>query len=390
MKYTLIPSRGLLHTRAYFSSPDPAAPRNLTNEMLQTISGYEQTAPRQLALNQQYQPQYSALNLDTSRQNLYGYDDASGAHHPGTLEMGAASNTFSRGSDIADVGNLGPAAWAAFMGSNPLLARSLMNLSGRTADSSILSTLNRQAQSGLDAGGALSPQELRAVDQGSRAGFADRGNLMGNQSLGTELLNRDAAVRQRQQQAQQFATGVQGLNMNQADLVGRASQIFGSQFDPFLSVLSRPSNAAASSSGGPASMVGTGGQMFNPTNPYANDVFTQNFNAQQANNAASANASNANTSAYISLASMLLSDKRLKTDVKKTGRKTREGIPIKRFSYRTDKAKRTFEGVMAQDVEKVRPDAVIEDPFSRIKAVDYAQLDDAPFFEIREMLKDAA
>src|SRR4051812_17441078 len=107
MKDTILRSKSLAHTRAYFTSPDQAAPRNLTTEMLQTISGFEQTAPRQLALNRTYGPQYGALNLDLNSQSLYGYDDAEGVHHPGTLEQGRAGATYQRTGDIADVASLG-------------------------------------------------------------------------------------------------------------------------------------------------------------------------------------------------------------------------------------------------------------------------------------------
>jgi hypothetical protein len=375
----------LLHTRAYFDTPDPAAPRNLTNEMLQTLAGQQQTAAPHFALEQQYQPRYAGLGLDVQRQNLYGFDDASG-HHPGTLELGRASTQYQRAGDIADIASMGPAAQAAFLAANPGLARSLTNLEGRMTDSPILQTLNQQAMTGLQNGGQLSPQEIRALEQQSRAGFADRGNLMGNQSLGAELLSRDAAVRARQQQAQQFATGVQGLNQNQNDFVGRGAQIFGSALsDPFMAVLGRSSGAGG---GGPAQQIGTGAQLFDPNNPYAADIYRSNFNAETANNTAQANANNATTSAIISGITALLSDKRLKKDVKSTGAKTRDGIPIKTWRYKTDPKKRKFVGVVAQDVARVRPDAVIEDPFSKIKAVDYSRID-APFAEVRKILKAA-
>lgn len=377
--------RLLKHTRAYFSSPDPATPRNLTSEMLQTLAGFQQTAGPQLALNQQYQPLYGQLGLDQQRQSLYGFDDAQG-HHPGTLELGRTSTEFQRAGDISDVAKYGPASTQAFLAANPYLASSLNNILGRTQNTDILNTLNSQANAGLAANGQLSPQDERAVLQGTRRGFSDRGTVMGNQALGAELLNRDAAVRARQQQAQQFATGVQGLNQGQNDFVGRAAQIFGTTLsDPFTAILGRSSGAGGNSGNYPQ-MIGTGATLFNPDNPYAQDLYNSNFNAQNANNINQANASNAATSAYISAAGSLLggllSDKRLKKNVKKTGGMTEDGVPIVEGEYKTDDNNRRFRFVLAQDVEKVRPDAVVTDKLSGVKSVRYDLLD-APFQEIK-------
>lgn len=376
--------RLLKHTRAYFSSPDPATPRNLTQEMLQTLAGFQQTAGPQLALNQQYQPLYGQLGLDQQRQSLYGFDDAQG-HHPGTLELGRTSTEFQRAGDIADVAKYGPASTQAFLAANPYLASSLNSILGRAQNTDILNTLNSQANAGLASNGQLSAQDERAVLQGTRRGFSDRGTVMGNQALGAELLNRDAAVRARQQQAQQFATGVQGLNQGQNDFVGRAAQIFGTTLsDPFTAILGRSSGAGGNSGSYPQ-MIGTGAKLFDPLNPYAQDLYNSNFNAQNANNINQANASNAQTSAYISAAGSLLggllSDERLKKNVKKTGEKTKSGVDVVEYEYETDPKKRRYRGVMAQAMAKVNPAAVFEDPISGLKLLKYEDTD-APFGEI--------
>ena len=64
------------------------------------------------------------------------------------------------------------------------------------------------------------------------------------------------------------------------------------------------------------------------------------------------------------------SDVRLKTDISEVGT-TVHGLPLYQFRYLDGTG--PFEGVMAQDVLKVRPDAVLtgEDGFYR---VDYARL----------------
>ena len=64
------------------------------------------------------------------------------------------------------------------------------------------------------------------------------------------------------------------------------------------------------------------------------------------------------------------SDVRLKTDIEKVG-KTVLDLPLYRFRYRSGEER--YEGVMAQDVLEVAPDAVItgEDGYYR---VDYRKL----------------
>lgn len=60
-----------------------------------------------------------------------------------------------------------------------------------------------------------------------------------------------------------------------------------------------------------------------------------------------------------------LSDKKLKENIEYTGEKTKEGIPIAEYNYKGGPQR--FRGVIAQDVEKIKPSAVV-------KAVDYSKL----------------
>jgi hypothetical protein len=350
--------------------------------MQQTLRGQQDVAPGYFALEQQYQPLYTGLQLDNAGLSQQGYNDESGAHHPGTLELGRTATEFNRAGDIQDVANYGPLATAAYLQSNPWLGQGLANLSGRMSDSPILQTLNSQANDALAQGGELSPEQLRSVNQATRSLFAQSGMAHGNQALGAELLNRDAAQQARLGAARSFATQVQGLNQQQNDFVGRGTQIAGTVLaDPFQAILGRTSGAGGGGQGGYPQTVGTGSQLFNPNNPYANDVFNSNFNAQAANNIQQANAQNANTSAWLTLAGAALSDERIKTDIKRTGETTRDGIPIVTGRYRHDPKKRRFKMVLAKDVEKKRPDAVITDPVSGLRAVKYGMIA-APFQEL--------
>jgi len=63
----------------------------------------------------------------------------------------------------------------------------------------------------LQSQGALTSEQDRDVTQATRAGFAARGNVVGNQALGSELLNRDQYRQQRFTQALGQAGMLQGL-----------------------------------------------------------------------------------------------------------------------------------------------------------------------------------
>lgn len=65
------------------------------------------------------------------------------------------------------------------------------------------------------------------------------------------------------------------------------------------------------------------------------------------------------------------SDERLKEDIHDTGMKTKDGIPLKTFAYKGSPMLNM--GVMAQDAQKKRPDAVRTMP-SGYKGVDYGKI----------------
>jgi len=68
------------------------------------------------------------------------------------------------------------------------------------------------------------------------------------------------------------------------------------------------------------------------------------------------------------LGGLFSSDRRLKTDIEEIG-ETTSGFPLYLFRYKNESPLARHLGVMAQDVEKVRPEAVIETPLG--KMVDY-------------------
>lgn len=115
-------------------------------------------------------------------------------------------------------------------------------------------------------------------------------------------------------------------------------------------------------------MANTQGQ-----NAYNQQKYAAQYGNYNAKNAAAGQKSSAAISTIASLAAaalMAFSDKRVKKEIKDTGAKTKEGIPIKTFKYKGGKKKHV--GVIAQDAQKKRPDVVHN--IGGVKAVDYAHL----------------
>lgn len=67
------------------------------------------------------------------------------------------------------------------------------------------------------------------------------------------------------------------------------------------------------------------------------------------------------------------SDRRLKTDIAKVGRDARSGLNLYEFAYINDTSGRRYRGVMADEVERFDPEAVVYDDMG-FAAVNYARL----------------
>lgn len=152
----------------------------------------------------------------------------------------------------------------------------------------------------LQRGGQLSADEQRAAINASRNAFAARGMAMSNPSAVAEVLSRDAAVRQRLNEARQYAGAVDTMGLQQRQTntanLGRTAQIeAGLSIDPFMSILGRPSTAVGAAQGataGAGAFNNAGPQLFDPFNAYAAQLNADNYG--QANQNARANASMTN------------------------------------------------------------------------------------------------
>lgn len=158
------------------------------------------------------------------------------------------------------------------------------------AGSPLLKELNAQALSQLQAGGKLTPEQERDVAQATRATFAARGNVIGNQAIGAELLNRDVFSRQRLQEAQQLAAGVQNLDLT--SLAGLGGQVQQPNLPAYAGAPNFAAMAAPGAGFGPlAAGVGAVSGVTQPLMAFGQNVFDANQSAAAAQSTAAANKS---------------------------------------------------------------------------------------------------
>lgn len=210
----------------------------------------------------------------------------------------------------------------------------------------VLNRLYGDAMEGLEAGASLTPRETRDVTQSAREGMAARGRVGDNLGIFSEAMARHGMGDQRQRERQQFAANVAGLD---------------------ASLTPDPTGFIAGRSG--TLMPG----FFNQ----AGQAHAQQFSADAQAAAQQAQHRAGLTGAVIggglgAAGMYMLSDMRLKTDMKPTGRK-RSGIPEYEYRYSWDPEGTKRTGVMAQDVARVKPSAVAPVSFTAL-AVDYSQI----------------
>lgn len=192
----------------------------------------EKFAGKDIALSKQFGPQYAGLGLDIAKQYAPGYQQLN-----------------------------------------------LQQMQRAIQGSPLLNELNKQALAQLQTGGKLTPEQERDVTQATRAGFAARGNVIGNQALGAELLNRDVYSRQRLQEAQQLAMGLQNLDLTTTGALG--------------GIVNPPNFAAYGTPGagfGPmAAGIGATSGIAQPLMSFGQNLFDANQNAAAAQSTAAAN-----------------------------------------------------------------------------------------------------
>jgi hypothetical protein len=260
-------------------------------------------------------------------------------------------------------------------------------LADRVGETTIERTLREQAETELGLGRSLSAEETRDAQQSARAAFAARGLGTSMGSSAAEILNRDAAAQAREANRRNFASATnQMVTGNVFGRAGQAGSVLGSaaqgqlMVDPYSRAL-----GSAQIGGNLGNSLQSGiGQTFGGAQQMAGNVASFNANMldtranSQLNNWAAMNAARMNASAMnqsgtmgmiggigsgllqgAGMAAMAFSDKRMKKDIKPLGKAGSVlGLTAYEFSYKGEDKK--HKGFMAQDVQKVLPEAVAE------------------------------
>lgn len=233
-------------------------PVSYAQTMSDTLKAQMKLAPQILAAEQEYQPQYTALNVSQLGQGLQGLQGIYGQAMPGLIDY---QNQLSA-ADIAQ--------------QQQYLPQFVQQYRQGAGSANILSQLQTQAQEGLAAGSNLTPEQQRIAQQQARSAYASRGMGTSNRAIGAELLNQYGMGQQLQQQRQQFAGNVAG-QLEQSGV----PQYYQTTYQPMAQTLS---GLAGQASGLMA------GKQFSPESQQASDIASQN--AQGQFQASAANAAN--------------------------------------------------------------------------------------------------
>ena len=300
-----------------YTAPTVNAPtgRNFYTEGRQTLTDLERLLPgitslygntaKDLQASDLARLQGAATGIGGINQDLTGMAAA----------QTAAANSALRAGNIADAQKYASQALELRKQANPELYAGLSQYQN-AAQNQVNQDIARfqQAQAGQ-----LSPEEIRNAQQAAREAYAARGLVMGKGAIGAEILNRDALVRQRQQEARNnLASSMgqlyQGIGAQTANVFDPMAAVLGSQYGMQTSNVGMNQNlfnqSAGLASGAYGNQYAQG--LANPFNPYAQDVYNTNFNAAAAkdiaamNNAAAIEASKQSASATTGAANTAL------------------------------------------------------------------------------------
>jgi hypothetical protein len=245
--------------------PTPKEP-DIGKDISKYVTGYGQTLPSVIGLEQQYRPEFGKLNLADIGQYQRGLQAL----------QGTATRTAQ--------GQLQAARGAEFAGMTGQ-AGQVRGLLGAISPESqrMMELQNLQAEQAYASSQGLTPQERRTAEQGARESYGAAGRLGGNLSIVEEALGRESIRSQKEQKA--------------SGLIGQAYNTSQQFYSPALSLMS--STPTSYSAGQQFMNAGMGmlgqstPQMINPDTganlaaAYRRDV----LGAQSANTAASASRS---------------------------------------------------------------------------------------------------
>lgn len=342
-----------------FSKPKtPQVPKvDIEGDIRKYVEGYTKALPGLLTTEREYRPEFLGLNLGDVGTFLQGTPEQMGIFGlSGLAQQEAARNlAAARQADIASMTGMAPQFRGFTQALSPEAAAQV-------------EAAQQEAARATQAARGLSPEDRRRAEQSARSAYASRGRLGGNEAIFAEALGREDIMANRRAEAERARGQAFGL----------AQQFYTA---PGLAGLG--STPLSYATGQQQLGMGLGAigsarpQMINP------DVGV-NIGSQHRANVTQARAAGAQAQAAHSAGMMGMigniiggaagaiakSDASLKEDIKPTGKSTKDGIPI--YTYRYHGGDQVYRGVMAQDVQRIRPDAVIEQ--DGYLAVDYSKI----------------
>lgn len=174
---------------------------SLGAEYLQKMRAYGAGMPYQLEWQQQYQPQYSKLDLQNTYDTLMGVDGTPGyleQYRKFVLPEMIAAQSAERAAGAADLGKVGPQYLAALKASNPQVAN-------------LYDLLAQQASDGLNAGSQMTGDQFRSLNNSLRSSQGARGMAYGPAASYAEMLAGSQFGDQLLRQRQEFAGGTAEL-----------------------------------------------------------------------------------------------------------------------------------------------------------------------------------
>ena len=320
------------------------------------VSAYGKALPDILKFEQQFRPQFQGLNLGDISAFLGGVGGQEGIYGMMRGATGEAQQQLGAARE-AELGSMA--------GQAPLTRGVMEALSPEQA--AVVQGFATEAERARASAQGVTPQEQRMYEQVAREGAQAAGRLGGNAALASEIMGREDILARKRAEATSA-----GQNLFNA-----ASQFY---TQPGLGLLSQQPLAYQTGQ----NLLGIGlGAIGRGTPGLINPDVGLNLGAAERQNILNAQAANAQAKASYSsglfsgigqmagagAGLLMMSDKRLKTDIQKVG-KTNAGLPIYTYKYKGDN--KTQMGVMAQEVEKKNPKAVKE--IGGFKAVNYSMV----------------
>lgn len=306
------------------------------------MSAYQKSMPDILGFEQQYRPEFGALNLGDIQSMLQGQGGQAGLQALGGGAYQAGVSQLQQAQEQQLAGQQGQVQGLRSLqqGLSPEAAAATQQAS-QAARSAYTSSLG------------VTPEEQRMAQQAAREAAQASGRIGGTGSMAAEILGREDILARKRAEAAQ--AGQQAFSMGQS---------FYQQ--PGLQALYATPAGMQIGQNYLSAGLGSIGQ----ASPQLFDIGQAlNLGAAQRQNVLQAQSTNAqlkaqNTAGYMGLAGAGLmaagaaagSDINLKQNIKRVGT-TDSGLSVYTYQYKSN-PELTVMGVMAQDVQKVKPEAV--------------------------------